>query len=96
VQGSDNGIIPWNGDPPPPYTDQNQILARVPINSCFNSVLTFTNSPSSPFFITTQSNYAAESGVRSLRFFLRFPSGVAVDLNGYHWTAEILFDFGDN
>ena len=98
VIGSDNGVIPWNVQPIPDAYNQNQILARVPIRGCFSSILNYTVSIDSPFYLITQSKFAksrdgSDPDTPSIRFFLRFPSGATVDLNGYHWTAEIVLEF---
>lgn len=98
VRGSDNGIIPWNINLIPDTNSQHQIMARVPINAYFASVITYSASDSLPEFLLTQSKFAkarsaTDSTTPSIRFFLKFPSGKPVNLNGYHWTAELVLNF---
>lgn len=96
VRGSDNGVIPWNTSAAPAANSQYQILARVPISSCFGGIINYTASIDLPFFITTQSQFGKVKAIgdaTTVRFFLSFPSGNTVDLNGYHWTCEIILDF---
>ena len=93
VGGSDNGIIPWNDAALPSYLNQNQILASVPINKCYNTVLYYTSPDDVPFFPVVQSPFSSGITTQPLRMFLKFPSGIDVDLNGYHWTATLVFEF---
>lgn len=98
VSGCDMGVIPWNIQGLPDAYNQNQILARVPITSCYSSVLQYTAPNVLPLYNITQSKFAksrnpTDPDMPSIRFFLKFPSGEAVDLGGYHWSAEILLEF---
>lgn len=98
VRGSDNGVIPWNVLPAPDADNQNQILARVPILGCFSSVLSYKASLDIPYYLITGSKFSksksqSDSSTTTIRFFLKFPSGETVDLNGYHWTAELVLNF---
>lgn len=99
VGGSDNGVIPWSTAATPGPLAQKQILARVPINTSFSGLITYNAHTDVPYYICTQSNFAKvrstsyDSSNPSVRFFLAFPSGTTVDLNGYHWTAELVLNF---
>lgn len=95
VQGSDNGVIIWNSTSPS-FSNQSMILARVPICKAYSEILQYKAHVQLPFYTVTQSPFVAqvEAGVpATIRFFLAFPSGNLVDLNGYWWTAELVFDF---
>jgi hypothetical protein len=93
VTGSDNGVMKWTSSPP----TSDEILATVPITGCFGGLITYITT-GEPFFTMAQSAYAQpqEPGPyspRTMRFFLRFPSGIPVELNGLHWTAQLVFEF---
>lgn len=95
VCGADNGVIPWNTSNPDPDLC---ILARVPIRACFGTIVDYTAHPEIPFYPTTQSYFCKvkeqlDTSPRTMRFYLVWPSGVPVDLNGYNWTGELVFDF---
>lgn len=92
IRGIDNGIIPWTGDNPP---NEYNVLAEVPITGCFNSILMYSPPADLPFFPITNSDFSLvdRTTQRTTRFFLRFPSGTEVDLNGQDWSIQIVFDF---
>lgn len=99
ISGSDNGVIPWT--PAPVAAANRHILARVPINACYGGVLTACGGDCSPFFDIRQSPYVAAAisreqppPPRRMRFWLEFPSGLPVNLNGSHWSMTLTFDFG--
>lgn len=93
VRGSDNGVITWYSNSVPSISQDN-ILARVPINSCFTSVINYSAYAELPYYICKQSRFIGSSNtLSSIRFYLTFPSGRPVNLNGYHWTAEIILQF---
>ncbi len=93
VKGSDNGVMPWYSGSVPSIS-QDYILARVPISSCFSSIISYCANRELPYYICKQSRFVGSSNtLSSIRFYLRFPSGRPVNLNGYHWTAEIILQF---
>lgn len=98
VRGSDNGVIPWKTGNLPGALAQNQILARVPLTGCYSGLVHYSAHTDLPYYICTQSKFSkvrssTDSDNPSIRFFLAFPSGETVDLNGYHWSAEIVLNF---
>jgi len=98
VKGSDNGVIPWGVQPLPGALDQNQILARVPLTGCYSGFIHYSAHTDLPYYICTQSKFCkvrstTDTNLPSIRFFLAFPSGAVVDLNGYSWSAELVLDF---
>jgi hypothetical protein len=95
VCGAENGIIPWNTESPDPDLC---ILARVAVRSCFGAIMDYSAHPELPFYPVTQSFFSKikeplDTSPRTVRYYLRWPSGIPVDLNGYNWTGEIVFDF---
>lgn len=96
VTGSDNGVIVWSPSYVPDSTNQTQILARIPIAGCYSGVINYSANAKSPAYNVTQSSFVQQIklGVpASMRFFLSLPSGLPIDLQGYHWTAEIVMQF---
>lgn len=94
VSGSDNGILPWDPNVVHSLATQNQILARIPVCGEFGTIQRYSAHTELPFFTIKQSDFARNRGQESnIRFFLKFPSGLNVDLNGYHWSAELLLEF---
>ena len=87
VEGSDNGVITWKNNP----TDSSNILAIVPINSCFNSIVQWNSSSDLPFYSISQSRF--NSRISEINFSLRFPDGSLVNLNGYNWSALLIIEF---
>jgi hypothetical protein len=97
VAGSDNGVIPWNTGTP---DNTLNILARVPIRSCFGGIVDYTASAELPYYPITQSEFSkvkqpGDTTPRTVRFYLRWPSGEPFDLNGHYWTAEIVLDMNE-
>jgi hypothetical protein len=97
VCGSENGVIPWNTSPPDPDLC---VLACIPLQACFGAYINYTASPEMPYYPVTQSRFAkvtspGDNRPRTVRFYLRWPSGVPVDLNGYEWSAQLIFDFNE-
>ncbi len=93
VTGSDNGVMVWTPDPP----SSSEVLASVPIAGCFGGIITYVTN-GEPFFPISQSAFAqqknpGDTSPRVMRYFLRFPSGIPVNLNGVHWTAQLVFEF---
>lgn len=96
VEGSDNGIIKWLPSTTPSISSQTQILARIPVNVCYTEFKEYRAHDDLPFYTVTQSPFVSEMAAgkpASIRFFLAFPSGNPVNLHGYWWTAELVFDF---
>lgn len=96
VRGSDNGDMLWYPNYSPTATNQSQILARVPITGCYSGVINYMAHVQLPFYNVAQSMFAKgsySSTPVSINFFLMRPSGLALELNGYHWSAELVFDF---
>lgn len=96
VQGCDNGLVVWNTSPP----SNTQIIARVSVSSAYGTVLNYSGLES-PFFDMRASPYATAATSRAtpapprtMHFWLQFPSGLPVDLNGAHWSATLLTDWG--
>jgi hypothetical protein len=92
IRGLDNGIIPWNSDDPPV---EQSILAEIPISGCFNSILMFQPGPDMPFFPITDGSFSSANGTspRKTRFFLKFPSGTEINLNGQEWNMQLVLEF---
>lgn len=97
VQGCDNGLVMWNTSPP----SNTQIIAKVSVNGSYGSVLNYVGYEYGPFFDMRGSLYAAAATStaipappRTMHFWLQFPSGLPVDLNGAHWSATLLMDWG--
>ena len=96
VTGSDNGVMLWSPTYTPTVSTQSQIMARIPITSCYSGVINYCASSDLPSYSVTQSSFARSVGLgepASIRFFLSLPSGLPIDLNGYHWSAEIVLYF---
>lgn len=92
VTGIDNGVVPWFTGT---STDLN-ILAVVPINTCFGGIIEYTCSDLEPWQLASQSKFALESQNKdtiSISFRLFFLSGIPVDLKGATWNANILLEF---
>lgn len=99
ISGADNGLIPWT--PASAASSNRHILASVTVNGAFGSVLTSCGGDNVPFFDMRQSPYVAAAisrvepaPLRQMRFWLEFPSGLPVSLNGSHWSMTLIFDFG--
>lgn len=97
VQGCDNGLIMWNTAPP----SNTQILAKVSVSGCYGGILNYCGCECSPFFDMRASPYTAAATSkaipappRTMHFWLQFPSGLPVDLNGAHWSATLVTDWG--
>lgn len=96
VTGSDNGVMLWSPTYTPTVSTQSQIMARIPITSCYSGVINYCASSDLPSYGITQSSFARAVALgepASIRFFLTLPSGLPIDLNGYHWSAEIVLYF---
>lgn len=93
IGGIDNGIIPWFTGT---ATDLH-ILAVVPINTCFGGIIEYRSQDTEPWQNISQSAFAMipNNSTTSIEmsFNLFFLSGIPVDLNGAHWSANILLDF---
>jgi hypothetical protein len=49
-----------------------------------------------PYYSVLQSEFATALRAKepaTMSFFLAFPSGNIVDLQGYHWSLELTFNF---
>jgi len=96
VAGSDNGVMVWSPTYTATLSSQSQILGRIPITACYSGVINYCLNVELPFYSIVQSNFvrAIEQELPcTVRFFLALPSGLPVDLNGYHWSAEIVLQF---
>jgi hypothetical protein len=91
VSGIDNGFIPLVGGAPV----NGQILYSMPISGCFGAILQSCNSVEAPYFPVTNSIFSLVDPPtpRITRFWLEFPSGGEVDLNGFEWEIVLVFDF---
>lgn len=92
IAGVDNGIIPWTDDDPPV---EEHVLAEVPINGCFGCLLFYSPPNGLPYIPITNSDFSLvdRPGPRTTRFYLKFPSGAEVNLNGQEWAMQLIFDF---
>lgn len=96
VAGSDNGVMLWSPTYTPTVSNQSQILARIPITACYSGVINYCVNATLPSYSITQSAFARAINLgqpASIRFFLTLPSGSPIDLNGYHWSAELVLTF---
>lgn len=98
VSGIDNGIVPWFSETVGSTYPNYNILATIPISSCYGGIINYQSSDSEPWQIASQSNFALasiNSGTSNviMQFGLLLLSGTAVQLNGAHWTANILLSF---
>lgn len=96
VKGSDNGDMLWYPSYTPTLTNQSQILARVPINGCYSSIINYSAHVQLPFYNVAQSVFAKAPYTAvpaAMNFFLARPSGLPINLGGYHWSCELVFDF---
>lgn len=90
VSGIDNGISNWTGNPP--SSEQMGVIACVPITSGFGSILHYEVPIEYPFYTIVNSEFTV-TNPRSSRWFLRFPSGAPLSLNGNDWSMQVLLDF---
>lgn len=93
VGGIDNGIVPWFTGA---ATDLH-ILAVVPINSYFGSIIEYTCQDDEPWQDILQSTFSTIPNTTNvsveMSFHLFFLSGAPVNLKGAHWSANLIFDF---
>jgi len=90
ISGTDNGVIPWTDSKP----QEENILACVPINACFGSIINYTVPIEFPYYTIRNSAFVNNNVVpRPLRVFLKFPSGAPLSLNGNDWSMQVIFDF---
>lgn len=92
INGIDNGYIPFGINSP----TNKHILFALPITGCFGSLITSSNLLGE-FFTITNSSYS-ETGVdtpREMQFWLEFPDGSPVLLNGQDWSCVLMFDFNN-
>lgn len=95
VGGCDNGFVLMSSATP----SNTQILAVVPITGTFGDVINYVAPVDDPYFPTTQSEYGkvptpgVASTPKSMSFFLAFPSGFALGLNGQNWSNTLTFSF---
>jgi hypothetical protein len=96
VAGSDNGVMVWSPNYTPTVSSQSQIMGRIPITACYSGIINYCLNTELPFYSIVQSNFVrdiAQELTCTVRFFLALPSGIPVDLNGYHWSAEVVLKF---
>jgi hypothetical protein len=92
VSGIDNGYgVLVSG-----AASNSQILGIVNINTCPGSNNTYCCQTEEPWFPISQSYWGNvytinETVDRPITFSLQFPSGNAIDLNGYAWTCILTF-----
>lgn len=93
ISGCDNGVIPWSDQPPD--TERHDVLASVPIIGCPRTYFQYHAHLELPFYTILNSEFSntGHSVPRPTRFQLVFPSGFPVDLNGFDWSMQIVFDF---
>ncbi len=95
VFGTDNGVIPWTSSIP-----NYGVLARIPLLACFGKIIVYTATGELPFYSIVQSEFSElqdpnNNIPRTMRFYLLFPDGTPINLNGFNWSAELLFNFND-
>ena len=92
INGVDNGVANWTGNSPD--SEQMGILACVPITTCFGGIIHYTVPDEFPFYSITNSKFSGEgrSSPRESRYYLRFPSGAPISLNGNEWSMQLLFN----
>lgn len=99
VEGCDNGVVKFTPDPPiAAGVNGSQILAVVPLSTCFGGVINYCACDCAPFYPISQSLYgkvlsSGDVSSKPIRFFLAFPSGIPISLNGLHWSAQLVFEF---
>lgn len=94
VGGCDNGFVNFA----PGAATNAEVLAVVPINTTFGNTIFYASNPDNPFFVTTQSNFGKVQSqtnptTPAVRFFLQFPSGFPLELNGLNWSGTLTFGF---
>lgn len=92
VGGIDNGYTTLS----PGSASNKQVLAIIPINPNLTpgSLLEFNTPDNEPSFPITQSNWGQNTtSPRTIHFFLQFPDGTSISLNGNFWTAVLTFYF---
>jgi hypothetical protein len=92
VSGIDNGYVKFDNMIP---ATNNQILAVVSANANPGAIINY-QAPNGQFFNIKQSNFGKLQSVfdttqKQINFYLQFPSGDVVDLNGFSWSATLLF-----
>ena len=90
INGVDTGIANWTGNSP--ASEQMGILACVPITTCFGGIIHYTVPDEFPFYTIVNSEFILGEP-RASRYYLRFPSGMPLSLNGNEWSMQVLFDF---
>jgi len=90
ISGIDNGVCNLTGNPP--SSEQMGVLACVPITTCFGSIIHYVVPDEFPFYTIVNSNFTVAQP-RSSRYYLRFPSGAPLSLNGNDWSMQMLWDF---
>lgn len=92
IGGIDNGVVPWFTGSATPLN----ILAVIPISTCFGGIIDYRCSDLEPWKNINQSLFYNENLVNQpivMGFNLFFLSGIPVDLQGAHWSMDILFEF---
>lgn len=95
VGGIDNGVSKFA----PGAATNDQILAVIPIgSSSYGSNIVFFNSTDNPFYPITQSAWGkiqlpTDNTSKKVSFFLAFPSGFPVSLNGAIWSFTLSCNF---
>jgi len=90
INGVDTGIANWTGNSP--INEQMGILACVPITTCFGGIIHYTVPDEFPFYTIVNSEFIG-GDPRQSGYYLRFPSGMPMSLNGNEWSMQVLFDF---
>lgn len=101
VPGTDSGVIPWRPGKAPNPADSSlseaefQIFHVVPICTCFGGIICHKAHTCLPFLNIEHSDFAKRTtdATRKVRFFLRFPSGFPLNLNGHCWSMQVVLDF---
>ena len=90
INGIDNGFINWAGGTP----TNSQTLYNFPISSCFGVIMQ-SGCLDIPFFPITNSKFSLvdSTEVHETAFWLTFPDGTPVNLNGQDWEMVLVFDF---
>lgn len=91
IDGIDNGLIDWKSGPP----TSSQAIGFVPIVGPWGGIIEFVNPFDMPYYPITNSDFSLENRItsRELKFWLKFPSGAIVDLQGQDWECVLILDF---
>lgn len=96
VSGIDNGVVPWFAEASNTAYPNLNILSVIPISTCFGGIINYQASPDDPWQECSQSNFSLATINKTevtIQFGLLLLSGEIINLNGAHWSANILLSF---